>query len=539
MGHGKETPRQKMIGMMYLFLTAMLAINVSKEVLDSFVLVNDSLTVTVENFTDKNKKVYDEFAKQKVINEAKVGKWSEMADQVRIKSDELANYVKEIKVELIHTAEGPESKAIVNGDVVASDISVKDNSTIGDIVMIGPTEKGKGFDLRNKMEEYRNFLLSLIPESEGNSIVRQSIEKNVNTTPPPPKSAETAHQTWEQSQFAHIPLVAVITMLTKLQSDIRNAEADVLRFLYGQIDIGEFKFNKLDGIVIPTNSSVITGGEFSASVFMAAFDTTQLPTIYVGSYDQLPDGSYKMRGSYDSLPIKNGMGVFSTVARRAGENEWGGLIVMKAPDGSYKQYPFKNKYQVNDPMAVISASANTVFYSGIGNPLEVSVPGLSMDKIFPSATNAQITKKGKGWVVTPTANKGVVTISVAAEVDGKRQNIRRQEFRIMPVPPPTAKIAGKISGRIQVREMLTAGGVDAVLENFIMDNIQYVVKSYTFVTQDGLFANPLPNTGSKFNERIVDKIRSLKRNERITIENIIATGPDGDKNIGSLVFTIN
>ncbi|MDD4746118.1 MAG: gliding motility protein GldM [Salinivirgaceae bacterium] len=539
MGHGKETPRQKMIGMMYLFLTAMLAIKVSKEVLDSFVLVNDSLTVTVENFTEKNKKVYAEFANQKVINEAKVKKWSDMADVVHVRSDELYDYVNQLKTELVTVAEGPESIAIVDDMVVAADISVKDNTTIGNNVMIGPTGNGKGQELKEKLEAHRKYLFDLIPDTDGNAIVRNSIAKNINTSPPKAKTAEEANQTWQQSQFQDIPLVAVITMLTKLQSDIRNAEADVLRYLYGQIDIGEFKFNKLDGIVIPESSGIITGGEFSAKVFMAAFDTTQFPTIYVGSYDEQADGSYKMKGNYDSLPIRNGMGVFTTVARRAGEAEWGGLIVMKAPDGTYKQYPFKNKYMVNDPMAVISASANTVFYSGIPNPLEVSVPGLSMDKIYPSATNARIVKKGKGWEITPTASKGEVVITVMADVDGKKQRIRSQNFRIMPVPPPTAKLDGKISGRIRATDMLSAGGVDAVLENFIMDNITYVIKSYTFVTQDGLYASPIPNTGRNFNERVIDKIRSLKRNERLTIENIIATGPGGDKNIGSLVFTIN
>ena len=173
----------------------------------------------------------------------------------------------------------------------------------------------------------------------------------------------------------HIPLVGVITMLTKIQSDIRNAEADALRFLYGQIDESEFKFNKLEGLVMPKSAMVISGEEFTASVFIAARDSTQDPKIYVGNYEKNAQGEYQMKGDYQTLTIENGAGIYRTVSRRVGINEWGGLIEMTAPDGSIKRYPFKNSFQVNEPMAIISASANTVFYSGISNPLEVSVPG--------------------------------------------------------------------------------------------------------------------------------------------------------------------
>jgi gliding motility-associated protein GldM len=539
MGGGKETPRQKMIGMMYLFLTAMLAINVSKEVLDSFVLVNDSLTVTVENFKTKNQKMYADFEKQKALNEAKVSKWNDLAQQVRVKAEELSDYLKGIKIELVTVAEGPKTLALAEGDVVASLISAKDNATVGDQIMIGPTGDARGKELRIKVEEFRSFLFSIVPEVDRNTVVRGSISKSLSTNPPPPK--EGVQQTWEYGQFAHMPLVAVITMLTKMQSDIRNAEADVLRFLYGQIDESEFKFNKLEGLVIPKSNMIINGEEFTASVFIAARDSTQDPKIYIGSYEKTASGEYQMRGSYETLSIKNGVGAYRTVGRRTGQNEWGGLIEMTAPDGSIKRYPFKNTFQVNEPMAVISASANTVFYSGISNPLEVSVPGLPMDKIFPTLTgNARLNKKGDKWEVVPTAPGGSIKITVAIEVDGKRQTIGNKDFKILPVPPPTAKISGRSSGNISRRDIVDAGQIEAVLEGFIMDNIKYTVKSYTVVTKDASgFDSFEANNEARYNDRVLGKLRALQRNDRVTFENIIATGPDGDKNIGNLVYRIN
>lgn len=535
MGHGKETPRQKMIGMMYLFLTAMLALNVSKEVLDSFVKVNDSLAVTIENFNDKNQKIYSDFAKQEAINKQKVEKWSAIANEVKIKSDSLSNFIKDLKVLIVQTAEGPESPALAENDVLAELIAAKDDSNIGAQVLIGQADNQKGLELRQAIDAFRDFLLSHVGERD--SLVKNSIIKNLDTSPPPP--VEGRRMSWQAGMFEHIPLVAVITMLTKIQSDIRNAEADILRYLYAQIDQSDFKFNKLQGIAIPNSAMVVTGEEFSASIFVAAFDTTQSPQIYVGDYETLPDGGYRMKGNPSPLTIANGMGQFKTTSRRVGANEWGGLIMMKAPDGTEKQYPFKNTFQVTEPMAVISASANTVFYSGIENPLEVSVPGISMDKIYPSITNARLVKSRNGWNVTPTSSGGTVTITVAIEVGGRRQNVGKKDFRIRPVPPPTPKIAGKNGGNISVNDLAAGMGIIADLEGFIMENIKFVVDRFTVVVQQGIYVDEIQNRDWRFSNEVLNKIRSLKRGERITFENIVAKGPSGEQNLGAIVFKIN
>ena len=535
MGHGKETPRQKMIGMMYLFLTAMLALNVSKEVLDSFVKVNDSLAVTVENFNDKNQEMYANFEKQEAINKQKVEKWSNIAKEIRIKADSISDYIRGLKVFMVHKAEGPDSKAVVDNNVVAELIAAKDNATIGDEVLIGPSDDKEGLTLRKHLDEYREFLLSHVNEKD--SSVRLSISKNLNTSDPPPK--DNIQLSWQTSMFAHIPLVASITMLTKMQSDIRNAEADILRYLYQQIDQSDFKFNKLQGIAIPKNPMILSGEEFSANVFVAAFDTTQLPTIYVGDFTKNSDGSFHMKPGASVLPINNGMGVFKTVSRKVGENTWGGLIEMKSPDGSIKQFPFTNTFQVNEPLAVISASANNVFYSSIDNPLEVSVPGIPMEKIYPSVTNAKLVKAKTGWNVTPTSSGGTVTVQVAIEVDGRRQNVGKKDFRVRPVPPPVPKIAGKTGGALTTADIIGGMGITAELEGFIRDDIKFIVSSFTVVTQDGIYVNEVRNTDWRFSADVQNVIRGVKRGQRITFENIMAKGPGGERNLGAIVFKIN
>ncbi|PLX21586.1 MAG: gliding motility protein GldM, partial [Salinivirgaceae bacterium] len=370
MAGGKETPRQKMIGMMYLFLTAMLALNVSKAVLDSFVLVNDSLTNTVENFNQKNKSIYDEFEKQASMNEAKVGKWNDLAKEVRTKADEISQVIDDLKVEVVKTADGEEAEAIVDGIVVAKNIDAKDNQDIGGQVLV---MQGKGEQLKQKVDEFRDFLLANIDEDHPTLLA--AIEKNLNTENPPPLPDGTP-QSWVSQNFEHIPLVAVVTMLTKLQTDIRNSEADVVRYFYGQISASDFKFNKLTPVVIPKSSYVLRGGQYEAEVFIAAQDTTQQPRIFIGNVEEDENGNYKMVGGSDSLPIENGKGQYKMAASSLGEKSWGGLIAMTAPDGSIKTYKFEEKYEVAQPTAIISASANRVFYYGVPNPLEVSVPGL-------------------------------------------------------------------------------------------------------------------------------------------------------------------
>lgn len=549
-GGGKETPRQKMIGMMYLFLTAMLALNVSKEVLDSFVMVNDSLTSTVENFNEKNKGILDDFAGQASMNMEKVEKWYNLAKDTRKQADEIVKYLNKLKIEVVRTADGPEAPAFVVEDkkdesgkavkdtvIVAELISSKDNQDVGAQILIGPADNGKGVDLRDKILSFKEFLLTNVDEKS--VIVRTGIERNLHTDPPPAKDG--IQLSWQSHYFGHMPLAAVITMLTKLQSDIRNAEADMLRYLYSQIGARDFKFNKLDPVVIPSGTYVLQGEKYQADVFIAAQDTTQQPSVYVGQYRVNDDGSYEMIGSYDSLKIVNGRGYYEGNTSGIGEREWGGLITLRAPDGSIRKYPFEQKYTVAKPAAIISASANKVFYYGVDNPLEVSVPGLRNDLVKPSATNASIVRKGNGYVLRPNKKGGKVKVSLSANVNGTSKFIGSNEFSVKEIPSPTPKLipTGAKSGNISKAELSVAKGIRAELEGFIMENIKYEIVSFTVAALDGRFTIEEKVVGSQFNPKVKDMINKATRGQQISFTDIKAKGPDGVKDMSPLVFKVN
>src|SRR6056297_2662955 len=347
MAGGKETPRQKMIGMMYLFLTAMLALNVSKEVLHSFVQVNDSLSATVENFKEKNNSIYSDFDQQYSMNKTKVEKWYKLAKEVGERANKISKHIEDLKVEVVKEADGEDAEAVKNGKVVAEDIEAKDNLDVGMQVM---DVQGEGPKLKEMIVEFREFLMENTDPKH--TIIRNSLKKNLNTDDPPPKDGMTP--TWTSHTFGHMPLVAVVTMMSKIQSDIRNAEADILRHFYGQISAQDFKFNSLDPIVKANSNYILQGQEFTAEVFIAAQDTTQDPTIYVGDFRKNEQGEYEMVGSYDSLPIENGKGIYTPSTNRIGERTWGGLIAMTAPDGSIKKYKFEHDYKVVPTTAIIS-----------------------------------------------------------------------------------------------------------------------------------------------------------------------------------------
>lgn len=535
MGHGKETPRQQMIGLMYLFLTCMLALNVSKDVLDSFVLVSESLEKTVDNYKTKNQKVYDEFEKQLTINENKVRPWKEKADKVKALTDSLYNQIEGYKVGFITLAEGSNVENVIKpGRFVLDSLNSKDNIDLGGQYFI---LEGRGAELKTKIEEYKAATLSLVPESEVSII--NNIEGALNTETH--VSKEGVVHTWESRTFEHVPAIADIVMLEKLKTDIKNVETDVINYLFKQISAGDFKFNALSATVIPNSNYVMRGNEYSATIFLAAFDSTQAPEILVGSYKKTGPESYEMVGAYETLTVTRGKGVYKKVASSLGERKWGGLIRIPRPDGTVSSYPFEEAYQVAEPSLVISPTKMNVFYYGVENPVAISVPGIPADKIKVSIPDggATIKKVGSSYEVKPTKRSGTVSVAVAAEIDGKPKNMGSMLFRIKTIPEPKAKVMGYSSGNIEKTILSAASGVQADLEDFVFD-LKFKITKYTVTTTvSGGMTKEIKKTGGTFDNEVKTLIKGLKANSKLIIEDIEAVGPDGvPRALSPIVFKV-
>jgi gliding motility-associated protein GldM len=544
MAHGKETPRQKMIGMMYLVLTALLALNVSKEAVEAFKVVDESLNQTTEINVERNTQVYADFNQKAATNPVKAGPWRDKANDVKSRADEMYDYIQNIKLEIVKTAEGEDSEAINGDQIVVENIHKIDENNVPSQIMIGANMDGRAYDLHHAIDDYRSFLLEVIGNK--NAKLVESIKKTLDTSDMTDPGGEKV--SWEIHNFHTLPLIAVITILSKLQGDIRNTEGLTLNYLYSQIEANDFKFNKLEPTVIANSNYIMKGGEYQAEVFIAATDTTQKPQVLIGKYQEvkLPDGTktYKMVGKYQILPVdKRGRGVYKVPATSVGDKQWGGLIRIKAPSGDTISFPFEGEYTVAQPNVVVSPTAMNVFYVGVANPVDISVPGVGSDKISATMTNGTIkkgkTKKFRGsWIVRPHTPGKPAQVRVIANINGKKVSFPPISFRVKRVPPPVAKVAGKKGGSISKAALAAQNFVMAEMENFDFD-LKFKVTSFRMsVTLKGFTYDEISKS-NRLTPKMKGYIQQMRRNSKVIFEDIKAVGPDGvTRKLNPLVFTI-
>jgi gliding motility-associated protein GldM len=518
MGHGKETPRQKMIGMMYLVLTALLALNVSKDILNAFVLVDEGLNKTVDNFNSKSAILYTALNKAKMTNPAKATEWYDKSQVVKTSADELMKYIDDIKIQLVKVADGVN---VAPDKIRTYDLQAKDNQDVGGQIMI--LEKG-GSKLKEKINAYREQLVKLTDPKTG-AALRAQLETGLNTKDPEKPNAGGEHETWEQSNFEHLPLVAVTTLLTKMQTDIRNAEADVVTYLAGQIGADDFRFNKIEAIVKAESNYILQGDQYKAEVFIAASDTTVKPEILVGG---------------SPLNVKNGKAEYVVSGSAIGMKSWGGVIRLTTPStNTVKEYPFKAEYQVAAPSVTVSPTKMNVFYIGVDNPVDILASGIPADKIKASISSGSITSAGgDGKYIVRVKKTGPAVISISAEVGGKVVSMGSRNFRVKTVPDPIAKVAGLAGGSIGINVLQAQAGVAADLENFDFE-LKFEVKSFTVSATVKGYEEEASSNSYAFTAQQKQLIAKMRPQSKIYITDIKAQGPDGvPRSLPSIAFKL-
>ena len=537
------SPRQRMINMMYLVLTALLALNVSKEVLDSFFEVNVGVVRTTNEFDIKNNETYSAFMQAVEQNPVKAGPWKEKAFQVREKSQKLEKNIQRFKYNLVLQVDGEVflGKKLNNeGDEIEenrfeipfdeltkeqqrrkiSDLDNKENRDVSGELLVN---SGEALKLKLAIIEYRNLLEKLAGK---NDVLKHSIVTSLNTEDKVRNGAK-GKISWEDYYFEDMPSVATLTLLSKIQGDIKNTEANVIDFLRQEIDAGSLKFTSAEAIQIPNANFVLRGDSFKAEIFIAAKDTTQDPQIWVGEFEKLDTSGYKMVGEYESVPVKKGKGIFKLRTTSEGLKEWGGLIAIKTDMGT-KMYPFKGSYLVANKSIVVSPVNMNVFYLEVDNPVKISAPGFAAADITASMTNGNLraTKKSTGEYIARPTKKGKSIVTLFTMIENKRTKMGSMEFRVKEVPPPKPYIGGKSHGIIEKPRMLAAGGIQAKLEDFDFKGVRYKVISYSFTTvYKGDQVTETVN-GQRFTDRINAIINNTKSGNSITVSNITARRTD-------------
>lgn len=535
MASGNLSPRQKMIGMMYLVLTALLALNVSKEIINAFVVMNNGLEATNNASQAKNGILYSAFQNALANDEKKTQKWFDRAQLVKKDADALVKYIEELKADIKAETEGIDRK--VADTFRLANISKLDDYDISTHYLIGSDPSnvtGKAKELKEKIEKYKkNLLAQLDPEEAKNYNVGMYTGDSWN-------QSEEKMVSWEWYNFYHLPIAAAVANLTKMQNDVRNAEGDMVNYLLKKVTAADFKFDTLAARVVSNSNYVLTGSEYRAEIFVAAFSSTSNPQVWLGEVDTTDLKNPKIKGAIDSTTVKvdRGVGVYSVTPSSEGEQKYQGIIRVKAPDNSYVAYPFKSAFMAARPAAVVSPTKMNVFYIGVENPVEISVPGVPAEKIKPGISSGTLSG-GKGKYVVKVTKGPETTISVSADVNGKSTSMGSFKFRVKTVPDPVAYFAGKKNTDVITKSALLATqGVIAKMENFDFD-LQFQVISFDLsMTINGAEVS-VKSAGNALSAEQKTYLSKAKTGGKVYIENVKVKGPDGSlRTIGGVNLKI-
>lgn len=500
----KRNTRQRMINLMYLVFIAMLAINYPEEVLDGFDLINEKLQAALENSEKRNGQIYTELDNSYAVAPDKTANAYTMSHSVKAKSDSIFNYIQSLKLEIAQRTDGKEADVL--------NIEGKDNLDASSVVMLGPSGQGK--ILRRAIEDYKEQIVSLIDDSAKQEIIRTSLSTTVS------KKRSIDKKNWEESSFESMPTIATITYLTELQSNIRQAEGEVLSTIIKEIDIADLRMNKIEAYVIPQSSIVMRGGTYDARIILAAEDTTQNYKIFVDN-KELPS---------------TGDGKYSRVATTLGRQKVSGFISLMSRDGSEIKRRFEEEFTVIEPMVTIAPLQMDVLYANYANPLSVSVPGVVNQNISVSATGGSIKAEGNTWVATPSKVGQNMDIHVTVRQEGGKTLSLKKTFRVRRLPDPVAYIEYADAegnqktfkrGVLSKSALLNARVLKASIDDGVL-SVPFTVLGFKTFSLDAM-GNMVPEVaqGASFTDRQVEQIKRLPRGKSFFIASITVQDKDG------------
>jgi len=571
MAGGKETPRQKMIGMMYLVLTALLALNISKEVLNGFVKVENSLRTTQGTLNAKVNETSSELETKYLQNQEKVKPFYDKAQAVNNQSEGLISYITEMKARIMAASAGDYDD---NGELNINSYFGKDENGMDTVLnlalvpikdeyqnlttfvgMAEPMEPVDGewtaIDLRNKIEAFRDEMKAIsVIDNQG---IRRNLPEYLvaqldETFAFSGEIIEGEEVSWEHANFYHVPLAAVMPLMTKMTLDIQDIQEDILSWLLGSVDAKSYKFTNLMPLVVPESNYILRGDSFRADVLLAAFDGTNPPDIYVDDKKWNGRDSAKLEfDGIDKLPIgSDGLGKLriSTRGMQLGDANYKGLIRFQGPDGNIQDFQYYTPaFTVAEPALVVSPTKMNVFYRGLPNPVEVSVPGVPADKIEVRISgDHKIKKESDGTFTVIPGRDGDANITVSAELpDGSKKSLPPRPFRVKRIPDPAPFFVGKTSSdrTISKQALLGADGLGAQMVNFDFD-VRVVVKSFSVsVSRDGTLVEKKSN-----NNRLTDDMKQLfnrvSRGNVVYFEDIIVGMPDGtERQVAAMKLKVN
>lgn len=510
MAGGKETPRQKMIGILYLVLLGLVALNVSDSILDAFKNLTDSLNTSTENVQNGVDATYASFEATKLKEEpVRARPIYDRAKKASAYTSELNVYVGDLK-KLFESEGGGYTEA-------TGDIAKRDNLDISPRLMIN---QKRATVLKNKINDTRKKLLGLLDEKE-----RHGFNFSLQAVDPPDRAG--VNRSWEQSNFGDgIPLTAAITALAKIQADIKNAESEIVKRILGKMDQAIVNLDQFAAVAVAPTSYLILGQPYTAEVFLTASDSKSSPDISVGG---------------SRLQVKDGKGSYTVNTSREGLFSWIGTVRVKQTDGSVKTYTTtEQKYQVARPSAVVSPDKMNVFYVGVPNPVSVSAPGIPKENLVVSMSGGSISGSNGKYTVNVNSPGSMAKVNVSARISGKVQNVGSTEFRVKRIPDPKAKFAGKTGGTLSSVVIKSQNSIFAILEAFDFDAKFNVTRFSLVIARPRADVVALQATGNSFSSQMRAALAAITPGTRVIFDDIVAVGPDGtQRQLDPMVFKAN
>ena len=505
-----KEPRQKMINFMYLVLTAMLALNVSSEILHAFKVVDESMLKSNGVVTKSSTDIVAQLdAAQKgtdAANAAKAAIWKPKADSALKFTNDLIAKIEAYKAQLISESNPKTEDGVTTYSEDNLDAATRIFAT-----------KGEGEVLRSALEKFKTDVVSVLPEANKAKIAPQI---PIDTKIPEDKGEKLAVKSWAEAYFHMTPTIAAVTMLSKFQNDVLRSGNIVANHCLEQLGKVEIIMNKFEAIVSQNSEYLLPGQELTIRAGLGAFSTTNLPTV-------------SFNGAGKTVDAGTGYAEFKTTAQGGGEQTVNVSVSFKNPNtGATESRQFPIKYTVGTPSgASVFLQKMNVMYKGVPNPVTISAGSIKAENMKVSFSKGSITRSGgDNWVANVSeTGEGAITISG----DGKTFTF---PIRCKRLPPPTPMVGTLKSGKVPSAVFKAQGGVRAVLEDSEFQ-AGFTISGYTI----GGFVNGEPResvvNGPSFAGNPI--VTSAKPGSSVGIYNIRAKGPDGsDYKLGDLFFIL-
>ena len=495
-----ETPRQKMISMMYLVLTAMLALNVSAAILNGYMAVDDSLHATIETMDEGNRETYAQFKAALNQNPEKIQSWYDKAMKIQENSNAFYEYVQQFKDEMVAEAEGKDAQK----NATVRELKKQDDTNVPQRYAI---EEGNAKKLKEAINTYRDFMIDITGDSP-------ALDAELRKTFVTPRGVNTSGDSisWEESIFHEMPMCACITVLTKLQNDIRHIEGRAVRYLLTQTDATDLRVNKFSAYVIPSSDYVVKGNKYKAQIILAAIDSTQAPEYYVNGT--------KIHGN----------GIYEVVANTVGQQKISGKIGYLDQQGVMQYIPFEREYTVGEPSATVSNMDLNIMYRGYDNPFSVSVPGISSNQLEVKCKQATVTRKNELWVIKPNSSSpDKLAIEVYARIGSQELLMGSHTYRVKNLPRPDAyfEIDGVVTEDTKIPLRHLTNPKNKIVASYGADGLvqaKFDIVAFQVKLQTGA---SISVKGDRFDAKALAAIKKLKQGNTINLMYIKAKGPDG------------